>query len=99
MSVIDKTTVAEIRRAFKKNPELSHMAPYVAGGLKIINFAFDSLSEAQKIKAPRGVEVGEIMIRVKNPNNSRAAWEITTADWIMNEVMKAVGYEKEKDTV
>ena len=94
--VDDKTSVANIRKAFKANPELAHMAPHVAGGLKIVNFAFDSLTEAQKIKAPPGTELAEITVRVKNPDSPRAVGEMTTAVWMLDAIKKAIGYEDEK---
>ena len=95
--VSDKTSVANIRKAFKANPELAHMAPYVAGGLKIVNFAFDSLTEAQKIKAPPGIEIGEITVRVKNVNSPKAIGEMTTAVWMLDAIKGAIGYEDEPE--
>jgi hypothetical protein len=90
--VSNKTSIAHIRRSFKANPELEHMTPYVAGGLRIVNFAFDALSEAQKIKAPPGIEIGDIMVRVKNTNSVRAIGEMTTAVWILEVLKKSIGY-------
>ena len=87
-----KTSIANIRRSFKALPELEHMAPYVAGGLKIVNFAFDAMSEIEKVKAPPGIEVGEITVRVKNPNSVKAMGEMTTAIWMLDAIKQAIGY-------
>lgn len=94
--VSDKKAIAHLRREFKKNPELAHMAPYVAGGLKIVNFAFDSLTEAEKVQAPPGIEIGDITVRVKNPNSLRQVGEMTTALWMLEAIKKAIGYTDEE---
>lgn len=91
----DRKSIAKIRRSFKENPELAHLAPYVAGGLKIVHYAFDAIERAQRVKTPRGIELGDICVRVKNPNSAKATMEMAVAVFMIEALKRAVGYEEE----
>lgn len=89
--------IASIRNAFKQSPELAELAPHVRGGLETLNYAFAALEKAKTVKAPAGIEIGEISVRAKNPNSKKANREVDVAIWILEALKKAINYEE--DTV
>ena len=87
-------TVAELRKLFKANPELAPMAPYIGGGIKAVEYAFNLLDAAKTVEAPRGIELLAIEICAKNATNKKAMGEISVANFIIDAVKKQVGYEE-----
>ncbi len=88
--ISDRTTIAHLKKALARNSRLAHLAPYVAGGLKIIYYAFDALEAGHKIKPPRGMDIGEISIIAKNPSSPKVKGEIAAAAWILEVVTDAL---------
>jgi hypothetical protein len=84
-------SVATLRKLFKANPELAPMAPYIGGGLKAVNYAFNVLDAAKTVAAPRGIEIAAIEIHAKNETSKKAVGEIAVANFILDALKQKLG--------
>ena len=90
-------TVIRLRKLFKANPDLAPMAPYINGGIKAVEYAFNVLDATKTVEAPRGIELSAIEIRAKNATSKKAMGDIAVANFIIDAVKKQVGYEEEEE--
>ena len=87
-------TTVQLSKMFKEIPDLAHLAPYVSGGIKAVEYAFSLLDATKTVAAPRGIEVAAIEIRAKNVKSKKAMGEIAVANFILDAVKKRIGYEE-----
>ena len=89
------STIAQLKKLLKANPELAPHAPYIAGGIRVVEYSFNALEAAQKVEAPRGIKVSAIEIAPKNLTSKRAVGEVVCANWIFECIKQQIGYEDE----
>ena len=74
----------------KANPDLAHLAPHIAGGIKVVEYGFNVLDAAALIPPPQGVEIVALEFRA-NSRNKKASGEVECANWIIETLKQRVG--------
>lgn len=87
---INPPTLAELRKLFKSSSELAPLAPYLAGGIKVIEYLFNAMDAANTVAAPCGIKLSAVEVSAKNPSSKKSLGEISVANWIIEAINKQI---------
>jgi hypothetical protein len=92
--VSNRKVIHDVKVYFRESgdPELATLIPYVAGGLRLVQYAFEASSKLQKVMPPpRGTTLEPVSVIAKT---KKAEQEIIVANWMIGLVERQM--EKER---